>query len=468
MFWRKKHFFIKSKYNVKQKFWETTLDMVLQNGNEDRFASYETTFTLPEGCWISDYYLYVGNKKEKGILAEKKSALWIFKQIRNENRDPGILYYLTGNRISFKVFPFGKNEIRKTGITFIHKEPTVLNIDSNQVVLGDKETKAPRIETTANATYIPSSEKAKLTLAQRKPIYHFIIDVSKDNAQFKKSFVERIENYITRNKIDKNNIKINFTNSYALPVAYSNNWRKKLADHTCEGGYYLGGAIKKTILNSYAQLNNSYPIIIAVTNNIENAIVLNDFADLQFTFPESAFFYELDTQNKIWEHSLINNPLQKFKQINEIDTKSLVFAWPNTSKPIAYLANNNLPSIVMNKKLVKFENREKNNWEAGLQMQVLWRESLINPDRGKDQHLEMIKFSMINQILSPVTSFIVVENVAQKKALKRKQDQILNGNKNLDTDEDTQSMSEPSLVLLLILVALVYTIKQNLLRTVKT
>lgn len=451
-----------SKYDVKQKAWETILDFTLKNSDTGGFGNYETTFSLPEGCWISDYYLYVGNRKEMGILAEKKSALWIFKQIRNENRDPGILYYLTGNRVAFKVFPFNKNEIRKTGITFMHKEPFVLNIDSQKVSLGNKNTaKTTSIQITENATYIPTAEKAKLSLVRRKPEYHFIIDVSKGNSFRKTSFLQRIENYITNHKIDRKTVKINFTNSYSLLHNFNSDWKMKLAGQAFEGGYYLEGAIKQTLLASYSKASNKYPVIIAVTDSIQNAVILKDFADLQVTFPEGTSFYELDKQNKIWEHSLIENPLLRLQQIAKIPTNTAVFVWPNVEKPVVYLANNNSPSIVTNSNAPKLTEDVKKTWEAGLQLQAMWQESILNPKEREDNHLAMVKYSMQRQILSPVTSFIVVENEAQKKALKRKQDQILKGNKNLDTDEDTQSMSEPNLFILLALITAAFIIKRK-------
>jgi hypothetical protein len=57
--------------------------------------------------------------------------------------------------------------------------------------------------------------------------------------------------------------------------------------------------------------------------------------------------------------------------------------------------------------------------------------------------------------MTPVTSYLVVENEAQKAMLKKKQEQALSGNKSLDLGEDTQRMSEPRLILLTILLGLI-------------
>jgi hypothetical protein len=56
--------------------------------------------------------------------------------------------------------------------------------------------------------------------------------------------------------------------------------------------------------------------------------------------------------------------------------------------------------------------------------------------------------------MTPVTSYLVVENEAQKAMLKKKQEQALSGNKSFDLGEDTQRMSEPGLMLLAILFGL--------------
>lgn len=62
----------------------------------------------------------------------------------------------------------------------------------------------------------------------------------------------------------------------------------------------------------------------------------------------------------------------------------------------------------------------------------------------------MIKNSFRTHILSPVTSFLALENEAQRLALLRKQEKVLSANKSLDIGEERR-MSEPSLYLMLIL-----------------
>ncbi|MBN1181866.1 MAG: MSEP-CTERM sorting domain-containing protein, partial [Bacteroidales bacterium] len=167
---------VNSTYDKTQNAWKSWVDLEISNKSENTwFAEYATTIDLPEGCWISDYYLYVGDKKEPGILAEKKSAMWIFSQIRNENRDPGILYYLTGNKVAFRVFPFSKDEIRKTGIEFLHKEPVKLNIDNNVIELGNIDETVYKNFETENIAYVSTQQKQKLNSVKRKPYFHFLV-----------------------------------------------------------------------------------------------------------------------------------------------------------------------------------------------------------------------------------------------------------------------------------------------------
>jgi len=65
--------------------------------------------------------------------------------------------------------------------------------------------------------------------------------------------------------------------------------------------------------------------------------------------------------------------------------------------------------------------------------------------------------------MTPETSYLVVENEAQKAALMQKQKQVLSSNKLLDLNEDTQRMSEPSLWVLAVLLGLALAALNNFL-----
>jgi hypothetical protein len=455
---------IESNYDQAQGAWTSTLNLTLQHTGKTNFALYETTFDLPEGCWISDYYLYVGKRKEKGILAEKRAARWIFNNIRNENRDPGLLYYLTGNKIALKIFPFASKEIRTSGITFVHKVPMTLNIDGKIIHLGnDRVTTDQKIEKIGQTTYIPANEKAKLKLVQRKPAYHFIIDGSKGKNRNVSTYVEQIENFLKVNAVSSNNVHLDFSNAYQTTLPFVKGWQTDLKNQAFEGGFYLQGAIRRILTDSYQNPTQSYPIMIVISDSLSNAIVMQDFGNLNAAYPEGAVFYELEKNGRIWTHALDENPLQRQQLIKAINLNCPVYAWPNVNRPTAYLSTAATASIMVNDKdnerAGKIDNEtgletvpfRAKSWTAGLHQHGLWMASQLTDNKQQNTEYELVKLSMSNQLMSPLTSFVVVENEAQKKALLKKQQEILAGNKNLDPDEDTQRMSEPGLFLVLAL-----------------
>lgn len=447
-----------STYDKTQNAWNSWVDLEITNkSGNDWFSEYATTIDLPEGCWISDYYLYVGDIKEPGILAEKKSAMWIFSQIRNENRDPGILYYLTGNKVAFRVFPFAKDEVRKTGIEFLHKEPIKLNIDNNVIELGNiEETIYENIET-KNIAYVSVQQKQKLNSVKRKPYFHFLVDASRDQNSNSTDFIKRIEQVIEDNKPLSENAKISFVNSYVNTITLDNDWEEQFNNQTFEGGFYLDRAISTTLINAYQDKSKTYPLIVVVTDTIQNAVLDKDFADFKFTFPESDLFFNLDKNGNLKEHSLTQNPMNELPDIErECMFCETVLEYRLSDNSTAYLPDNNEPSILLKKHIFEVSETEikEKNWLSALTMQGQWTSQILHPEISDKEWLNMVKYSFISKVMTPVTSYLVVENEAQKAMLIKKQEQVLSGNKSLDLGEDTQRMSEPSLLLLTILLGL--------------
>jgi len=124
---------------------------------------------------------------------------------------------------------------------------------------------------------------------------------------------------------------------------------------------------------------------------------------------------------------------------------------------LVYLPDNDLASIVL--KSDQFEINDSNilekNWNSGLTLQAKWISQIIHPESLDDEWLDMVKYSFVAKILTPLTSYLVVENDAQKAMLKKKQEQVLSGNKSLDPGEETQGMSEPNTIIIGILLGLI-------------
>ncbi len=446
----------KSTYDKNQNAWISWVDLEITNKSRNTLSSeYSTTIELPTGCWISDYYLYVGERKEKGILAEKKSAMWVFSQNRNRNRDPGILFYLTGNKVVFRVFPFAKDEVRKTGIEFLHKEPVIFTIDGNLIELGNGG--ITDNNETNNVMYVSSKQKQGLKQIFRKPYFHFLINVSNEREKFVTKYIDQIEQVVRNNKELKKNARISFVNTYVGTTKLDDNWEKELKSRKFEGGFYLDRAIKKAFFSAYQENSNSYPVIVVVTGSIKNAILDKDFSDFKTTFPESNLFFVLKGNGKLEPHSLLSNPIQKVVDAVPHSFKNSVLEYKHKGNVVSYLPDNYEPDIILKTDIFKVSRDEikAGDWKTALIMQGMWMSQVLHPETAKKEWLSLVKYSFISKIMTPLTSYLVVENQAQKTILKKKQEQVLSGNKSLYPGEDTEFMSGPNMVIVVALFGLI-------------
>lgn len=445
----------RTQYLPEQDAWRTWVDLEISNNSENSWISeYATTIELPTGCWISDYYLYVGDRKEMGILAEKKTAMWIFSQIRGTNRDPGLLHYLTGNKVAFRVFPFAEKEVRKTGIEFIHKTPLILNIDQHTVQLGNPEDRSQvAVISTPYVDFIPAHRKTSLDTIQRQPYYHFMLDVSKGKEEVIPQYKARIKDLVTKNHLDNTRNKISLVDSYVETFEMHEDWEEKIAAQSFEGGFYLERAIKEALIAHHKKKELYYPVFVMVTDNMYEAVLDKDFADLRFSFPEGDQFYHLQEDGSLAVHSLIKNPQFADPMKAGLSFPKAVIAYPNKDNPLAFLPNDNQGSFVLREDKFRLPTDEivSKDWATALNMAGKRRVHHLYPYLAEKEWLSTIRSSFLSRILSPATAYIVVETEAQQAMLLQKQKQVLNGNKSLDLGEDMNRMSEPGFWLLLLL-----------------
>ena len=235
----------KSTYDESQHVWKSWIDLEITNNSDSSWmAEYATILALPEGCWISDYYLYVGDRKEMGILTEKKTAKWVFSQIRNQNRDPGILYYLNDTNVTFRIFPFNKGEVRKSGFELIHKEPIQFSIDNHTISLGSENHHESQLIENDEFAFIPNTHKKLLQQTSRVPYFHFILDTSEDDIDYKNEYMARIDDLLKKYPKLVTNAKVSFTNTYVTTISLNESWKSIYNKQDFTGGFYLDRGLK--------------------------------------------------------------------------------------------------------------------------------------------------------------------------------------------------------------------------------
>jgi len=441
-------------YDTLKQYWTSIVELQLLDTsskmlNQQAEANeYFTSFNLPSGCYVIDYHLLINDTMEQGILAEQKAATWTYDAIVNTNRDPGFLKYITGERLSLKVFPFQPGELRTTTITFIHKEPEQLIIDGKLILLGDTTyTNAEQFTFNfGQSDYISKAQKMVLDTIKRKPYFYFIVDGSEGaNAG---NFASVINNFVNEHPEGENGASVSFVNYIDHTFTYNESLKLNIEKYKEEFGFNLDWAIRRAIYTHYLSNNNTYPVFIVCSNQFNLAYIENDFSDMRYMYPDADYFYNLSKSGAITKHNLFHFPQKgESYQMAQIETKS-VCVWPNKETPTHYLSAEPGSDIIFNINNFDYNkfSLSDNAWENGLFFQTANRYHQIYPLKSAENWEQAVYQSFNSEIMTPVTAFLALENDAQKKLLKDKQAEILKGTQPENLGEEPQMMSEPHLL----------------------
>jgi len=455
---------VETVFSMDNNFYRSWIHLELKNSDSANAfnAQFRCTFDLPEDSFITNYYLYVNNEKKFGMIADKRAANWIYDQIVTIRRDPGILSYIDDDTIEFKVFPFNRNESRSTGFEIIHKKPIELNIAGRNIKLGDvtKEDSDSAVIDVDGVTVIPYEAKKDLAKVTRSPFYHIIIDRSIDSKEEGQQLVKSVESYIKNNNLDYENISIYALNYNLKKLSATGDWQSEYNNIQAEGGLYLDNALKSIYFENYNSRSNKYPAVIFVSNDISQFYLIGDYDALKYLLPDVKSFYSLTPDGKLFSHSFDKNTISLDKPVGSIVPDKVV-PWPGLDNIKAYLSNDDTTSIVLNKSDydINVDNVDSRSIETGFMLKAAAISMFLHPEKTGDKTLDIVKASIKSGFMSPLTSYIVLENEAQEKVLLEKQKKILSTKKSLDIGEPTQ-MSEPSLtVIAIIAVAFVLVVR---------
>ncbi|RLA06687.1 MAG: MSEP-CTERM sorting domain-containing protein [Gammaproteobacteria bacterium] len=442
-----------TKFNQDTKTYKTWIDFDITN-TEERQAEFRSVFKLPDGVMISNYYLMIEDKKEYGILAEKKSATWIYKNIVDSKRDPGLLYYQKDGKVVFKVFPFAKKQTRKTGIEFTHKQAFEIKFDEKNTAYVAVPSVISEPIQHKNISFIPAKIKKSLPQAKRQMFYHFIIDDS-DNKKTT-NYILQAQKIIKERGIDKKQTKTSLVN-FAISDIKLDDYK---ATNNQKSGFYLERALKQTLINSYKK--QTYPLIIVISDNFNQAVLSDDLPNFADTYNYHPYFYHIQNNNI---NKISYDDIRHSTKSNLPNPELNGFEFTTDNKTF-YLPDNNKTSWVLNanesKTTTDNNKKEKTSWQHIMQLQQkLMSYHIFSKNSNKDW-LNIIKTSFKSGIMTEFTSYIALENEAQKRTLLKKQQQVLKADSSLDTGGEPKRMSEPALFWLLFIFLLFYIARHKL------
>lgn len=410
---------VSTEYDEQSRVYKTWVDLEIRNDSDSSLAEYRTEFQLPDGCFIKDYYLYVGTERKQGILADKRAALITYNNIIRTPKDPGIIYYKNDDTIELRVYPFNGNQVRKTGFLVLHSQNEIITIDGKEINLPIKKGIDEPINM-QGVSFIPYAAKSGLPVRERTPKYYFIIDAS-ENSPYDEH-LKKVQEYVQYYQIMNAEV---YAASYKV---YDTN--KSVVK--CEGGFNLPLAMEMIFKEDLAN-DLGFPIIIAVSDNINKAPAFQK-SNMAKKFPESYYYYNLGYDLTLTPYSFSDN-------LGHDIVKSPILTKALDCNGLL-VSDNEKSEIVFNGEFGDYTDNEYHN------AFILYGKSSANNNDNSIQ-VELVRDSFRQRILTKYTAFTVLETKEQENALLELQAKFLN---NDGKDAPAVMMDEPSLFICLLLV----------------
>lgn len=424
-------------------------------GNQEQ--EYVGEFKLPAGVIVSDFTLRIGNDDVPGQLVEKNAALWIYQQITNQRRDPGLLYHVSSDTLQLRVFPVLATLPRTVTITFLHtEEAEPVTIDGHRVVLdtGLRSSVGSVSSTSGAMAHIPARVVSDLPKIQRSPYYHFIVECEQDSNTWQAG---RISEFLSKYRTMRDDSPVISIGSRTFATASIDGSTRLSTISSCtrNGTFDLDYALKSMFLRSGRNHSLTYPVPVVVSRNLEKARKPAKAPQFAALVPEARAMLILDKDVREKVRDFSGNDVLPLS-VDQLIAPQSVRAWPSKDEPRAFLRDENIPQeVFLFDSMTDGLQVPDTDWNAGLAMRGEWFRQSYFPNRSTDsQWVDLLRAGIERRILSPATSFIVLETELQRETLRRKNEARIHGRKIMDAGEMAR-MDEPSWIYLLAMLTVV-------------
>lgn len=429
---------------------EATISLELLNGDAEA-AEFRTNIKLPPGVLVSGFTLDVGDKTVPGQIFDRKTSEWIYHMIRDTTRrDPGILSYSSPDELTLKIYPFAPNETRRCRLSLLYPatQQSSIQIGGLKIALPETGTLNRAMvfttDTQQSGMAISSEQAGHLPAVIRPRKLHFIIDVSKAAIDTFPTYADTINRILAAQQQDKATLTFaNFESGQALDIQAGETRLSDLADLPFRGGFDTKRAVTHAVVSNRSDMNTR-PVIVILSPQSPQELSLDELRlsipDLQVLWNEEALQPTPDI------------PVLRLRCGDEerlLPTSGGVVIFQGQEAPEIFHPDENAYHPIA----PGAELPAQSDYVCGLQNLEVWRETLTAPKRINEVRTSVLKRARATGILNPMTSYIVLENSAQRELLRRKEKQALQADQALEFDEfqDAVEAPEPSFWLLILL-----------------
>ncbi|QQS07376.1 MAG: MSEP-CTERM sorting domain-containing protein [Fibrobacterota bacterium] len=426
--------------------------------NVSRSREYEAKLGVPRDVFVDDYTLDVGDSVHQGVLAERRTATWVYNQITSTNRDPGLLRYVEGSTdLELRVFPFASGEKRRTSIRFLHERPVKIWIGRTQVELGGEDRSRIR-EFPGLGMVVP--EPALSSLPRRQPTvrYHFVLDASGAAKQASASLAASLEVFLKRSGMTDASYRIHTMNVRGTSLPAGSDWSKIYLAGRFEGGYFFERALKHLLVDNFRRGSDTIPVVVAVTDQTQFVFLKNDLDQFGVASPGLQAFFRLDRTGALTRRDFASDSREQVAERIFVDSVGVL----KDGKGRTHLVSLHAGSVLLpfaDTGDVPSADAKITPWEHAAAIALKEARLALLCERGDATWKEILKEAFAHGILSRSTAYLAMETATQENMLRAKQQEVLRGDRNMDIDrQETQQtrMSEPGLWILVPVLGLIW------------
>ncbi len=452
----------------------TLVKLELHNPSNTQ-SEFATTIQIPEGVFVSGYWLLVGEDRVPGQIFEKKTAMWIYRMIRDASRrDPGLLTYLSPNQLSLRVFPFAAREKRITEIEFLSPPGYFPEIRIGKEIISGKIHKKyiaiAKSDDDQQSLFVSAEAAAAIPPTTREPYFHFIVDRSITGLTAREAIASMKEVAAKFPQIKEFTIALaNYEFIDAAPnrqplTSLGKNSVSDLIDFLPRRGAFLAEHSLQRSLSQYRSLQAKsenkenflrFPVMVLITGSKTHQNKIKDLKWYRSATPDiEGYFVKTHEVSRLEAMTFDGGETDAILPVKPVlifssgKGKAIV---PITGKPKAVTFDSGDIIEVYDSKIGSFrpvknptEIPPESAYSKAHDVKKFDSKIRWNPSTSDELLSTVVDKSRESGILTPSTAYIVVENSAQWKMLKRKEKEKLKGNQALDFMESP----EPHLFLL--------------------